>query len=48
MTPSKRQETAESGLELLKRLLDENTELTKRIDALTSDIHGRVIATPGA
>lgn len=38
-----RQTVAEEGLEILKRLLDENTQLTKRIDALTGEIHGKVV-----
>ncbi|HEX6538457.1 MAG TPA: DUF1003 domain-containing protein [Candidatus Dormibacteraeota bacterium] len=39
-----RQALAEATLNLLKRLLDENTALTKRIDELTSDIHHTVVA----
>ena len=39
----KRQMIAESGVELLKQLLSENTRLTKRIDELTSEIHGKVV-----
>ncbi|MBV8301048.1 MAG: DUF1003 domain-containing protein [Candidatus Dormibacteraeota bacterium] len=41
-----RQEEAESGLNLLKRLIDENTTLTKRIDELTSELHSKLVATP--
>lgn len=39
-----RQALAEATLNLLKRLLDENTALTKRIDELTRDIHHTVVA----
>lgn len=41
----KRQKLAEKGIDLLKALIDENTELTKQVDALTRDIHGKVLAT---
>jgi uncharacterized membrane protein len=40
-----RQQTAEQGIELLRKLIDENTALTQRIEALTQQIHGKVIAT---
>jgi uncharacterized membrane protein len=40
-----RQETAEQGLELLKRLIDENTALTRRIDDLTAQIHGKIVTS---
>ena len=40
----RRQSQAETGLELIKRLLDENTQLTKQVDILTREIHGKVIA----
>ncbi len=39
----KRQATAEQGIELLKRLVEENTKLTQQVDALTREIHGRVV-----
>jgi len=39
----KRQAQAETGIELIKRLLDENTELTKQVDMLTREIHGKVV-----
>jgi uncharacterized membrane protein len=39
-----RQEMAAQGIELLKRLLDENTALTRRVEELTEQIHGRVCA----
>lgn len=39
------QKLAEKGIDLLKALIDENTELTKQVDALTRDIHGKVLAT---
>ncbi|MBV8527141.1 MAG: DUF1003 domain-containing protein [Candidatus Dormibacteraeota bacterium] len=41
------QRLAVSALELLKRVLDENVELTKRIDMLTMEIHGSVVSMPG-
>jgi uncharacterized membrane protein len=37
------QELAENGIELLKRLIEENTRLTEQVDALTREIHGRVV-----
>ena len=40
------QRMAVSTLDLLKRVLDENVELTKRIDTLTQEIHGTVVRTP--
>lgn len=45
---AERQRVAATTLGLLKRILDENTELTKRIDQLTTEIHGSVVAPPGA
>jgi uncharacterized membrane protein len=39
-----RQEQAEEGIELLKRLIDENTSLTRQVEALTRAIHGKVVA----
>ena len=39
----KRQELAESGITLLKELLDENTRLTRQVQDLTEQIHGRVL-----
>ncbi len=39
-----RQTEAKSGLELLQKLIDENTRLTKRIDELTGEIHGKIVA----
>jgi uncharacterized membrane protein len=38
-----RQELAERGIELLQQLLEENTRLTKQVDELTRQIHGRVV-----
>jgi uncharacterized membrane protein len=40
-----RQELAEQGINLLKRLLDENTTLTRQVEDLTREIHGKVVAT---
>lgn len=40
----KRQELAEDGINLLKRLLNENTQLTKQVEELTRQIHGKVVA----
>lgn len=45
---AEQQRVAVSTLELLKRVLDENVELTKRIDVLTQEIHGTVVTMPGA
>jgi len=39
----KRQTLAETGIDLIKRLIDENTELTRQVDTLTREIHGKVI-----
>jgi uncharacterized membrane protein len=39
----KRQELAEDGITLLKELLDENTRLTRQVEDLTQQIHGRVV-----
>ena len=41
----KRQKLAETGINLVKKLVDENTELTKQVDALTREIHGKVVAS---
>jgi uncharacterized membrane protein len=40
----KRQELAETGIDLVKQLIAENTELTRQVDALTREIHGKVLA----
>lgn len=45
---AERQQVAVTTLELLKRVLDENVELTKRIDQLTQEIHGTVVTASGA
>ncbi len=42
----KRQQMAVDSIELLRRLLDENTQLTKRVEELTMEIHGKLV--PGA
>jgi uncharacterized membrane protein len=39
-----RQELAERGIDLLRHLLDENTQLTKRVEELTREIHGKVVS----
>jgi uncharacterized membrane protein len=39
-----RQQEAETGIELIKKLIDENTQLTKQIDALTREIHGKIVS----
>jgi very-short-patch-repair endonuclease len=39
----KRQTLAEHGIDLMKKLIIENTELTKQVDALTREIHGKVV-----
>ena len=43
----KRQQTAEDGIDLLKRLLDDNTELTRRVEDLTREIPTKVVAPAG-
>ena len=40
----KRQQMAERGIELLKDLLNENTRLTKEVEELTQQIHGKVVS----
>jgi uncharacterized membrane protein len=40
----KRQTLAETGIDLIKKLIDENTDLTRQVDALTREIHGKVLA----
>lgn len=40
-----RQELAERGIDLLKRLLDENTRLTQQVEDLTRQIHGKLVAS---
>ena len=35
---------AKEGMELIRRLLQENTELTERVESLTNEIHGKVVA----
>jgi len=40
----KRQAVAEAGLQLIKKLIDENTHLTQQIEELTQQIHGKVVA----
>ncbi|MGD0166631.1 MAG: DUF1003 domain-containing protein [Gaiellaceae bacterium] len=40
----RRQQQAEEGIGLIKRLIDENTTLTKKVEALTREIHGKVVA----
>jgi uncharacterized membrane protein len=39
-----RQEVAERSLELLQTLLTENTQLTKQVEDLTREIHGKVVS----
>ena len=38
----KHQETAQSGITLLKRLIEENTALTEQVNKLTQEIHHKV------
>jgi len=40
-----RQQIAEQGIDLLRNLLDDNTKLTQRIEELTREIHGKVVAS---
>jgi len=42
-----RQQTAEHGIELLRKLLDENTRLTQQVEDLTKQIHVKLITAPG-
>ncbi|HVA89262.1 MAG TPA: DUF1003 domain-containing protein [Chloroflexota bacterium] len=37
-----RQQLATDGIDLLKRLLEENTTLTRQVEALTRQIHGEI------
>ncbi len=39
-----RQKQAEEGITLIRRLIDENTELTRQVNTLTREIHGKVLA----
>ena len=39
----KRQQLASEGIDLLKTLVDENTRLTRQVEELTQQIHGRVV-----
>jgi len=39
-----RQELAERGISLLKQLLEENTKLTRQVEDLTQQIHGKIVA----
>jgi uncharacterized membrane protein len=38
-----RQQLAEHDIGLLKQLIEENTRLTRQVDELTREIHGRVV-----
>jgi uncharacterized membrane protein len=38
-----RQQQAEEGITLIKRLIDENTRLTKQVNTLTREIHGKIV-----
>ena len=40
-----RQTQAESGIDLIRRLIDENTSLTRQIDGLTREIHSKLSAS---
>jgi uncharacterized membrane protein len=40
----KQEATAERQIGLLKRLIEENTELTEEVNRLTKEIHGRVVS----
>jgi uncharacterized membrane protein len=39
-----RQQTADEGIALLKRLIQENTDLTAQVNQLTREIHSRVVS----
>lgn len=40
-----RQRLTEEGVDLLKQLIDDNTKLTSEVQALTREIHSRIVAT---
>jgi uncharacterized membrane protein len=40
-----RQTLAEDGIGLLKKLISENTELTRQVNALTREIHGKLVTS---
>jgi uncharacterized membrane protein len=46
-TTLKGQQTAQESIELLRRLIDENTRLTQQVEGLTEQIHGQLIAATG-
>jgi uncharacterized membrane protein len=39
-----RQQMAEAGIDLLRKLLDDNTRLTQQVESLTREIHGKIVA----
>ena len=39
----KRQRLTEEGVDLIKKLIDENTKLTEQVEALTRELHGRIV-----
>ena len=41
----RRQRMTEEGVDLLKKLIEDNTKLTEQVQALTREIHGKVVAT---
>ena len=40
-----RQRLTEEGVDLLKQLIDDNTKLTSEVQALTREIHSRIVTT---
>lgn len=44
----RRQEIATAGFANLKELLEANTELTRKVEVLTAQIHHQVVRNPGA
>ena len=39
-----RQQTTAQAVDLLRRLIDDNTKLTEKVETLTREIHGKVVA----
>ncbi|MDH3189641.1 MAG: hypothetical protein OEM39_03250, partial [Acidimicrobiia bacterium] len=42
----RRQEIADSEMKQLKELLEANTDLTRQVEALTAEIHTRIVGSP--
>jgi uncharacterized membrane protein len=46
-TTLQRQQLAEEGIDILKKLVQENTELTKQVQDLTQEINGKMVPANG-